>query len=77
LLTFDDALQIINCEGEILCGGPCENVYEFQGVFTLNGYKEPLNLDNVIWANSILATDKLLGLVLYTGKETRSALNNK
>ena len=32
-------------------------------------------MDNTLWANTVLASDTIIGLVLYTGKETRSVLN--
>jgi len=38
--------------------------------------KEGLSLENTLWANTVLAsTGFILGTVLYTGKETRSAMN--
>jgi phospholipid-translocating ATPase len=38
---------------------------------------EPLNLENTCWTNTIVATGRIYGLVAYTGKETRIALNSK
>ena len=36
-------------------------------------HKEPLSLDNSLWANTVLAsTGYIWGLVLYTGVETRA-----
>lgn len=37
--------------------------------------KLSLNLDNVVWANSIIASGTALGVVIYTGYETRSVMN--
>lgn len=34
-----------------------------------------MNLENTMWANTVLASGKALGLVLYTGTETRMAMN--
>ena len=36
---------------------------------------EPLNLENTLWSGTVLASDVVIGLVVYTGSETRSALN--
>jgi phospholipid-translocating ATPase len=54
---------------------PNEMIYDFKGYLldeeTL--HKEPLSLDNTLWANTVLAsTGYILGLVLYTGIETRA-----
>ena len=35
----------------------------------------PLSVDNVLWANTVLAAGSAIGLVVYTGKETRAVLN--
>eukprot|EP00834_Sanchytrium_tribonematis_P004332 NODE_207_length_12890_cov_0.936518.p2 type:complete len:1046 gc:universal NODE_207_length_12890_cov_0.936518:12842-9705(-) len=49
----------------------------------LNGSKSPyeaipLSIDNALWANTIVASNTVVyGLVLYTGKETKSMLNTK
>ena len=37
--------------------------------------EEPLNLENTLWANTVLASSRCIGIVLYTGKETRSQMN--
>jgi phospholipid-translocating ATPase len=33
--------------------------------------RESLSLENTLWANTVLANGKIIGLVAYTGKETR------
>ena len=41
-------------------------------------HMEPLSLENTLWANTVLAsTGYMLGLVLYTGVETRAQMNAK
>ena len=41
-------------------------------------HMEPLSLENTLWANTVLAsTGYMLGLVLYTGVETRAQMNSK
>lgn len=39
--------------------------------------QEPINLENTVWANTILATGNIWGLVIHAGKETRIAMNSK
>lgn len=45
--------------------------------FVNNGSRVSLSidLDNTIWANTVVATSAALGLVVYTGNDTRSMMN--
>ncbi|BAM40539.1 cation transporting ATPase [Theileria orientalis strain Shintoku] len=38
---------------------------------------ESLNVDNVVWMNSIVASGTIHGLVIYIGKDARACLNSK
>ncbi|TBT99464.1 putative E1-E2 ATPase, partial [Hamiltosporidium magnivora] len=42
---------------------------------TLYTTTTPLNLENMLWMNTVLATGYALCVVIYTGKETRAQLN--
>lgn len=35
----------------------------------------PLTVENVLWANTVLAAGSAVGMVVYTGRETRAVLN--
>ncbi|KAJ5070218.1 phospholipid-transporting atpase [Anaeramoeba ignava] len=35
----------------------------------------PLGIDNTLWANTVIASGTVIGVVLYTGKDTRSVMN--
>jgi len=35
----------------------------------------PLTAENVLWANTVLAAGRAIGLVVYTGRETRAVMN--
>jgi len=39
------------------------------------GRVEPLNIDNTLWANTVVCGGGAVGLVVYTGTETRVAMN--
>jgi len=59
---------------------PNQHIYNFEGLFQVeggDGHKEPLSLENTLWANTVLASSTILALVMYTGKETRMAMNSK
>ena len=36
---------------------------------------EPLSAENVLWANTVLASGSAIGFVVYTGPETRAVMN--
>ncbi|MFT7811527.1 putative phospholipid-transporting ATPase IIB isoform X1 [Arapaima gigas] len=36
---------------------------------------ESLSIDNTLWASTVVASGTVIGVVIYTGKETRSVLN--
>lgn len=69
-------------DGKIVYNPPNDNIYEFIGYFEtiesdLKTHKEPLNLDSTMWANTILTSGKIIGMVIYVGSETRIAKNSR
>lgn len=58
---------------------PSEKIDYFEGCFKRKdiNYKENLFLQNTIWANSVLASGKILALVIYTGNESRMQINSE
>jgi phospholipid-translocating ATPase len=64
--------------GGVRCKGPNKLIYNFEGIFEFdNGSSEPLDLENTMWCNTVLCSGKILGLVVYTGKETRMEQDKK
>jgi len=67
----------------IKASAPIENIHKFDGVFVgrldlhEKKEKEGLNLENTLWANTVLTAGKIYALVLYTGRETRISLNSE
>ena len=41
---------------EVRCEGPTNLIYEFNGIFVDNDVREPLSLENTLWADTILAS---------------------
>lgn len=37
--------------------------------------EDPLGVENTLWANTVLASGTAVGVVIYTGSETRSVMN--
>ena len=63
------------------CEPPSKLIYNFEGVVkckTVEGEvkKEPLNLENTMWASTVVASQKIIGIIIYTGKETRARMNS-
>lgn len=72
-LKTEDLLNKIN----ITASAPEKSIHNFLGKVS---YKEsssnPLSIENTLWANTIIAsTGFCIGCVVYTGKETRQAMN--
>ncbi|KAG6890135.1 hypothetical protein C0995_011428 [Termitomyces sp. Mi166 len=74
-------------DAEIYADSPIKDIHTFIGTFTLNhpprvdGSAEsvlsvsPLTVENVLWANTVLAAGSAVGMVVYTGAETRAVMN--
>ena len=70
-------LDLIKCDAKLECAPPSKFIYNFEGSLNLkNGQKEPLNLENTMWASTVLASQKIIGIVIYTGLETRARMNS-
>ncbi|WVQ85164.1 hypothetical protein IAT38_007329 [Cryptococcus sp. DSM 104549] len=72
-----------SAEGSLYADPPIKDIHTFYAVLTLRSLAPgaqtetsiPLNVENVLWANTVLAAGSAVGLVVYTGKETRAVLN--
>ena len=70
-------VEIVKCDGKLLCEPPSKLIYNFEGALNIgNGIKEPLNLENTIWASTVIASQGVIGIVIYTGKESRARMNS-
>jgi phospholipid-translocating ATPase len=66
LLTFDASVYIEK---------PQRDIHSFIGTF-IGADEESLDLQNTLWANTVVAAGSATGIVVYTGSETRSVMNN-
>ena len=41
----------------------------------MSGQEDSLSVDNTLWSNTVVASGSVLGLVIYTGAETRAVMN--
>lgn len=42
----------------------------------VDGKEIPVSIENTFWANTVVASGTAIGIVIYTGPETRSMMNN-
>lgn len=75
ILTADKFAAMPDCL--VNYAPPCEDIYDFLGSFQGDGKREALGLDNTAWANTVLAAGWMIGLVIFTGKETRAQMNSR
>lgn len=60
----------------ITASAPEKSIHVFWGKIAYKGSSVPLTVDNTLWANTVLASaGTCIGCVLYTGTDTRQALN--
>ncbi|KAJ7338609.1 hypothetical protein JRQ81_012511 [Phrynocephalus forsythii] len=58
---------------------PQMDIHSFEGTFTREdsdpAIHESLSIENTLWASTVVASGTVIGVVIYTGKETRSVMN--
>ncbi|KAK9240161.1 hypothetical protein V1525DRAFT_396134 [Lipomyces kononenkoae] len=70
LLTEDDT------RAEFVVEDPNTDLYNFEGNVTINGTKYSLSNENILYRGSILRnTPRAIGLVVFTGQETKIRMN--
>lgn len=63
------------CKISITAEHPQKDIHTFLGNLSVSGNSSPLTVDNTLWANTVLAAGSAIGCVIYTGQDTRQALN--
>lgn len=64
----------------LIVGPPTKSIHAFEGKLiyhqgSANNKTVPLTVDQTLWANTVLASGTAIGIVVYTGVETRQLLN--
>lgn len=59
----------------ITAEAPSKSIHHFLGRLSLHGHSVGLTVDNTAWANTVVATGEAIGCVIYTGRDTRQAMN--
>ncbi|KAF9969018.1 putative aminophospholipid-translocase [Actinomortierella ambigua] len=77
-LPSDDAL--LDLTASVYADAPHKDIHSFVGNFTREGEgpglrTDPLNVENTLWANTVIASGNAIGFVIYTGRDTRAVMN--
>ena len=78
-LTSDE--DILNLDASIYAEEPRRDIHSFVGNCTVQKdgqvvQRISLSIENTLWANTVVASGTAIGLVIYTGPESRSVMNN-
>lgn len=70
--------DLFNFGGSIYIEKPQKDIHSFIGTFSKQAGSEEdsLDVENTLWANTVVAAGTATGIVVYTGCETRSVMNN-
>ncbi|XP_035212705.1 probable phospholipid-transporting ATPase IIB isoform X2 [Stegodyphus dumicola] len=76
---LSSADELFQMDASIYAEEPKKDIHSFVGKFTRNdrdGAEVSLGIENTLWANTVIASGTAIGIVIYTGCETRSVMNN-
>lgn len=77
--NFANDDQIFEKVGSVYAEAPHKNIESFIGNITWinnRGSKiDPISIENTLWMNTVVASDSVLCLVIYTGKDTKAVMN--
>ncbi|KAH3675929.1 hypothetical protein WICMUC_002225 [Wickerhamomyces mucosus] len=59
----------------VTVSAPTKSIHSFLGKLNYDGHSNGLTIDNTMWANTVLASGTAIGCVVYTGVDTRQAMN--
>ncbi|BFZ12719.1 hypothetical protein BsWGS_15758 [Bradybaena similaris] len=72
-------VDILDITAQVYAEKPQKTIHSFVGTFTRNNegnmHEDSLSIENTLWANTVVASGTALGVVIYTGCETRSVMN--
>ncbi|KAG8192507.1 hypothetical protein JTE90_018029 [Oedothorax gibbosus] len=71
--------ELFQMDASVYAEEPKKDIHSFVGKFTRNdgdGAEVSLGIENTLWANTVIASGTAVGIVIYTGSETRSVMNN-
>ncbi|CAE6437407.1 unnamed protein product [Rhizoctonia solani] len=82
--SLSDDWSLLGVSAEVYADAPIKDIHTFIGTFSLHSDPDPeqqapqvtpLTAENMLWSNTVLAAGTAIGMVVYTGKETRAVMN--
>ncbi|KAJ1300648.1 hypothetical protein OPQ81_002297 [Rhizoctonia solani] len=85
--SLPDDWSLLGVSAEVYADAPIKDIHTFIGTFTIHSTSSdldpeqqapqvtPLTAENMLWSNTVLAAGTAIGMVVYTGKETRAVMN--
>ncbi|KAJ2726062.1 putative aminophospholipid-translocase [Coemansia sp. Benny D115] len=73
-----DNLDLFELHGSVYADAPHKDIYDFVGTLSIQSGQTvtvPLGVENTMWSNTTLASGSAVGYVIYTGRDTRAAMN--
>uniref|UniRef100_A0A8C4NK30 Phospholipid-transporting ATPase n=1 Tax=Eptatretus burgeri TaxID=7764 RepID=A0A8C4NK30_EPTBU len=71
--------ELVSIRANVYAEKPQMDIHSFVGTFTRDDVNptisESLSIENTLWASTVVASGMVVGVVVYTGKETRSVMN--
>ncbi|XP_041454090.1 probable phospholipid-transporting ATPase IIB [Lytechinus variegatus] len=71
--------DLLSYNGNVYAEKPQKDIHSFVGTFTVLeegvSTQDALGIENTLWANTVVASGRALGVVIYTGTETRAVMN--
>ncbi|CAK1600265.1 unnamed protein product [Parnassius mnemosyne] len=70
--------HLLDINAQIFVEKPEKDIHSFIGTCTRLDEEESdsLDIENTLWSGSVVASGQATGLIIYTGSETRSVMNN-
>uniref|UniRef100_A0A2H1W165 Phospholipid-transporting ATPase n=1 Tax=Spodoptera frugiperda TaxID=7108 RepID=A0A2H1W165_SPOFR len=70
--------HLLDINAQIFVEKPEKDIHSFIGTCTRldEGETDSLHIENTLWSGCVVASGQATGLVIYTGSETRSVMNN-
>jgi phospholipid-translocating ATPase len=74
--------ELMNLDAQVYAEKPQRDIHSFVGTLIKKGDEDGMVeesgicVENTLWANTVLAAGNAVGVVIYTGRETRSVMNN-
>ncbi|KAG1688800.1 putative phospholipid-transporting ATPase IIB [Nymphon striatum] len=76
---LSNAEALFEMDASIYVEAPQKDIHKFFGTYTRHdgeGAEDALCVENTLWANTVVASGSVIGIVIYSGRETRSVMNN-